>query len=208
MTAAATSQPYTFTSGGYTPPTTVSEEATSVTTAVVIVTQSVTIGLASSGGLTAGPAPESYEGLFTTSTTWTRTRNVTLTDPINTHIVTVVPANATMTHVNDTSTDADSYINMSTFSASGLTLNSSSHSETLTKSSSSETLTSTKVVRPSATETHSGSETGMLGFTPAATSDVGEHRSSAPKAVVAEGSYLPMLAGFGFAGVFGLFLLL
>ncbi|KAK5128340.1 hypothetical protein LTR85_003008 [Meristemomyces frigidus] len=200
VTEAAASSPYTFTSGAYVLQTSASDEAVSGTTVVAVVTQNVTASAGDGSG-----------GLSTTSTTSTMTRNVTLTDPINTQITTVVPLSTTMTHVNNTSTDTEAFIDISTFSASGLTLASSSTSPTSLSSSSGSggTLTSTKVIRPSATETRTGSETGMMGFTPAATSNVDAHPSSAaPKAVEMQGSYLPMLAGFGFAGVFGLFLML
>ncbi|KAK4547707.1 hypothetical protein LTR36_000665 [Oleoguttula mirabilis] len=191
---------YTFTRGSHGPPTTASDEATSMTNAVVVATQNVTVP----------PTEGSYRGLSTTSTTSTWTRNVTLTDLINTNVVTVVPLNATPAHINNTSIDTDVYIDISTFSASGITPATYSSSESPTNSSSSETATSTsKVIRPSATETRTGSETGMMGFTPAVTSNVGKnHSSAAPKMVEVEGSYLPILAGFGFAGVFVLFLML
>ncbi|KAK5133393.1 hypothetical protein LTR08_007732 [Meristemomyces frigidus] len=139
----------------------------------------------------------------TSTRTNTMTQNVTLTDPINTHITTVVPLNHTRAHSNNTSIDTNIYLNISTFSAPGLP--SLSHGIT----SLGTVTTTSNANEPSTTTTHSGGENGMLGFTPAVTSDVGRnHSSAATKVIEVPGSYLPMLAGIGLAGVFGLFVML
>ena len=166
----------------------------------VVVTQTVTAG---------GSVGDGYRGSTTSTTTSTMTRNVTLTDPINTHASTVVPVDTTRWMVNNTSVDTQSYIDISTFSASGLVHQSSKTSSEPTMSfSGSGTIISTSVVSPSGTGTGtSGDSTGAS--TGAVTSNIAHnHKSSAPKVVEVKGSSLPMLAGFGVAGVFGLRIML
>ena len=142
------------------------------------------------------------------STTSTVTRNVTLTDPINPHITTVVPFGTNRTHFNNTSIDTEIYLNISTFSATGLTRASSATTTSV------KTLVTTgdtsAILQPSiTTTTQSGDENGMLGFTPAVTSDVGKSQSSAAtNGIEVSGPYLAMLAGIALAAVFGLFVML
>lgn len=176
-----------------------------VSTVVATVVVATSIVTASSGDGHGGSTTS------TTTITTTHTTNVTLTDPINTLITSIGPANTTLPQINNTAIDTNSYLNISAFTATDLTLLPSSAPDaasfSLRSSSHHETVTSTQVIRPSVTETRSG--TGNTAFTAAVTSDLaGNHSSAGFKAVEMDGSYLPMLAGLGPTGVFGLALML
>ncbi|KAK5718447.1 hypothetical protein LTR15_008174 [Elasticomyces elasticus] len=110
-------------------------------------------------------------------------------------------------HINNTSIDSGTYLNMSTFVATQ-----SSTSQNLASVTDSSairsTVTSTKVIQPSTTETDA-SKTEMLGFTAAATSNIGNTSSGALAFAEIPGFGNVVGAGVAMAGLcFGAVLLL
>ncbi|KAK3673063.1 hypothetical protein LTR78_007174 [Recurvomyces mirabilis] len=84
-------------------------------------------------------------------------------------------------HINNTSIDTDSYLDISTFSVSGQPIATSSASTTGGETSAS-ALTSTHVTRPSDTAAGTTNNALVPGFTPAATSNVGKNTGSSEMA--------------------------
>ncbi|KAK5732851.1 hypothetical protein LTR17_010123 [Elasticomyces elasticus] len=110
-------------------------------------------------------------------------------------------------HINNTSIDSGTYLNVSTFVA---TQSSTSQNLASTTDSSAirSTVTSTKVIQPSTTETDA-SKTDMLGFTAAATSNIGNTSSGALAFAEVLGFGNVVGAGVAMAGLcFGVALLL
>ncbi|KAK5680484.1 hypothetical protein LTS10_007414 [Elasticomyces elasticus] len=121
-------------------------------------------------------APNAGSGYPTSSTA--NASGVIITNPLRPGWSSTVSGFATLNpHINNTSIDSGTYLNISTFVA---TRSSTSQNLASTTDSSAirSTVTSTKVTQPSTTETDA-SKTDMLGFTAAATSDIGNTSSGA-----------------------------
>ncbi|KAK0931621.1 hypothetical protein LTR48_006363 [Friedmanniomyces endolithicus] len=81
-------------------------------------------------------------------------------------------------HINNTSIDTETYLNISTFMMPLPTTQSPVNTTANTSPIGQSTVTSTQVVQPSTTEA-SPTDTGFSGFTPAVTSNLGTHSSGA-----------------------------
>ncbi|KAI7241872.1 hypothetical protein KC330_g242 [Hortaea werneckii] len=171
------------------------------------VTEVVTASEESSNNLIAG--------MSTSTSTTTITNSITLTNPLNPAATTVVPANYTHPNISNTSINTEIFVNISTFSATGLTISSTEVSSTEAGSTletgvgNSETSISSKVVSPSATETQPFNN-GPQDFSPAATTNIGgqNHSSEGVKTTGGDGTFYMIAAVLGLAEVGGLMLLL
>ncbi|KAI7554133.1 hypothetical protein KC331_g755 [Hortaea werneckii] len=170
------------------------------------VTEVVTASEESSNNLLAS--------MSTSTSTTTITNNITLTNPLNPAATTVVPADYTRQNISNTSINTEIFVNISTFSATGLTVSSTEVSTTEattleTGLASSETSISSKVIRPSATETQPFNN-GPQDFSPAATTNIGgqNHSSEGVKTTGGDGAFYMIAAVLGLAEIGGLMLLM
>ncbi|KAI6914701.1 hypothetical protein KC316_g13783 [Hortaea werneckii] len=170
------------------------------------VTEVVTASEESSNNLLAS--------MSTSTSTTTITNNIPLTNPLNPAATTVVPADYTRQNISNTSINTEIFVNISTFSATGLTVSSTEVSTkeatTLeTGLASSETSISSKVIRPSATETQPFNN-GPQDFSPAATTNIGgqNHSSEGVKTTGGDGAFYMIAAVLGLAEIGGLMLLM
>ncbi|GAB1739170.1 hypothetical protein NU219Hw_g3921t1 [Hortaea werneckii] len=153
--------------------------------------------------------------MSTSTSTTTITNNITLTNPLNPAATTVVPANYTHPNISNTSINTEIFVNISTFSATGLTISSIGISSTEAGSTletglgNSETSISSEVMRPSATET-APFNNGPQDFSPAATTNIGgpNHSSEGVKTTGGDGTFYVIAAVLGLAEIGGLMLLL
>ncbi|KAK5736690.1 hypothetical protein LTR17_007194 [Elasticomyces elasticus] len=133
---------------------------------------------------------------------------VIITNPLRPGWSSTVSGLATLNpHINNTSIDSGTYLNISTFVATQSST--SQNLASITDSSAiRSTVTSTKVIQPSTTETDA-SKTDMLGFTAAATSNIGNTSSGALALAAMPGFGNAVGAGVAMAGLcFGAALLL
>ncbi|RMY13278.1 hypothetical protein D0867_07507 [Hortaea werneckii] len=171
------------------------------------VTEVVTASEESSNNLIAS--------MSTSTSTTTITNSITLTNPLNPAATTVVPANYTHPNISNTSINTEIFVNISTFSATGLIISSTEVSTTEAGSTletglvNSETSISSKVIRPSATETQPFNN-GPQDFSPAATTNIGgqNHSSEGVKTTGGDGTFYVIAAVLGLAEIGGLMLLL
>ncbi|KAI7159471.1 hypothetical protein KC349_g4119 [Hortaea werneckii] len=153
--------------------------------------------------------------MSTSTSTTTITNSITLTNPLNPAATTVVPANYTHPNISNTSINTEIFVNISTFSATGLTISSTEVSSTEAGSTletglgNSKTSISSKVVSPSATETQPFNN-GPQDFSPAATTNIGgqNHSSEGVKTTGGDGTFYMIAAVLGLAEIGGLMLLL
>ncbi|GAB1728034.1 hypothetical protein NU195Hw_g5773t2 [Hortaea werneckii] len=153
--------------------------------------------------------------MSTSTSTTTITNNITLTNPLYPAATTVVPANYTHPNISNTSINTEIFVNISTFSATGLTIASTEGLSTEASSTletglvNSETSISSKVARPSATETEPFNN-GPQDFSPAATTNIGgqNHSSEGVKTTAGDCTFYVMAAVLGLAENGGLMLLL
>ncbi|KAI6838457.1 hypothetical protein KC340_g3799 [Hortaea werneckii] len=171
------------------------------------VTEVVTASEESSNNLLAS--------MSTSTSTTTITNNITLTNPLNPAATNVVPADYTRQNISNTSINTEIFVNISTFSATGLTISSTEVSTTEADSTletglgNSETSISSKVIRPSATETQPFNN-GPQDFSPAATTNIGgqNHSSEGVKTTGGDGAFYMIAAVLGLAEIGGLMLLM
>ncbi|KAI7317809.1 hypothetical protein KC326_g3839 [Hortaea werneckii] len=171
------------------------------------VTEVVTASEESSNNLIAS--------MSTSTSTTTITNSITLTNPLNPAATTVVPANYTHPNISNTSINTEIFVNISTFSATGLTISSTEVSTTEAGSTletgliNSETGFSSKAIRPSATETEPFNN-GPQDFSPAATTNIGgqNHSSEGVKTTGGDVTFYMIAAVLGLAEIGGLMLLL
>ncbi|KAK4897962.1 hypothetical protein LTR27_004346 [Elasticomyces elasticus] len=132
---------------------------------------------------------------------------IIITNPLRPGWSSTISGLATLNpHINNTSIDSGTYLNMSTFVA---TQSSTSQNLAPTTDSSAirSTVTSTKLIQPSTTETDA-SQTDFLGFTAAATSNIGNTSSGALAFAEVPGFGNVVSAGVAMAGLcFGVALL-
>ncbi|KAI7337775.1 hypothetical protein KC315_g2109 [Hortaea werneckii] len=153
--------------------------------------------------------------MSTSTSTTTITSNITLTNPLYPAATTVVPPGYTHTNISNTSINTEIFVNISTFSATGLTISSTEVLSTGASSTletgivNSETSISSKVIRPSATETEPFNN-GPQDFSPAATTNIGggNHSSEGVKTTGGGGTFYVIAAVLGLAEIGGLMLLL
>ncbi|KAI7186139.1 hypothetical protein KC343_g12258 [Hortaea werneckii] len=153
--------------------------------------------------------------MSTSTSTTTITNNITLTNPLYPAATTVVLANYTHPNISNTSINTEIFVNISTFSATGLTISSTEVLSTEASSTletglvNSETSISSKTIRPSATETEPFNN-GPQDFSPAATTNIGgqHHSSEGVKTTGGDCSFYVIAAVLGLAEIGGLMLLL
>ncbi|KAI6845004.1 hypothetical protein KC332_g3528 [Hortaea werneckii] len=153
--------------------------------------------------------------MSTTTSTTTITNSITLTNPLYPAATTVVPANYTHPNISNTSINTGIFVNISTFSATGLTIASTGGLSTEASTTletglvNSETSISSKVIRPSATETEPFNN-GPQDFSPAATTNIGgqNHSSEGVKTTGGDCTFYVIAAVLGLADIGGLMLLL
>ncbi|KAI6803702.1 hypothetical protein KC361_g575 [Hortaea werneckii] len=153
--------------------------------------------------------------MSTSASTTTITSNITLTNPLYPAATTVVPADYTHPNISNTSINTEIFVNISTFSATGLTISSTEVLSTGASSTletgivNSETSISSKVIRPSATETEPFNN-GPQDFSPAATTNIGggNHSSEGVKTTGGGGTFYVIAAVLGLAEIGRLMLLL
>ncbi|KAI7186609.1 hypothetical protein KC343_g12108 [Hortaea werneckii] len=153
--------------------------------------------------------------MSTSTSTTTITNNITLTNPLYPAATTVVPANYTHPNISNTSINIEIFVNISTFSATGLTIASTGGLSTEASSTletglvNSETSISSTVTRPSATETEPFNN-GPQDFSPAATTNIGgqNHSSEGVKTTRGDCTFYVIAAVLGLAEIGGLMLLL
>lgn len=153
--------------------------------------------------------------MSTSTSTTTITNNITLTNPLNPAATTVVPANYAHRNISNTSINTEIFVNISTFSATGLTVSSTEVLSTGASSTletglvNSETSTSSRLIRPSATETEPFNN-GPQDFSPAATTNIGSqnHSSEGVRTTGGDGAFYVIAAVLGLAEIGGLMLLL
>ncbi|KAI7484244.1 hypothetical protein KC351_g4623 [Hortaea werneckii] len=151
----------------------------------------------------------------TSTSTTTITNNITLTNPLYPAATTVVTANYTHPNISNTSVNTEIFVNISTFSATGLTISSTEVLSTGASSTletglvNSGTTISSKAISPSATETEPFNN-GPQDFSPAATTNigVGNHSSEGVKTTGGGGTFYVIAAVLGLAEIGGLMLLL
>ncbi|KAK5692672.1 hypothetical protein LTR97_010986 [Elasticomyces elasticus] len=151
-------------------------------------------------------APNAGSGYPASSTA--NASGIIITDPLRPGWSSTISSLSTLNpHINNTSIDSGTYLNMSTFVATQSST-SQNLASTTDSSASRSTVTSTKVVQPSTTETDA-SKTDMLGFTAAATSNIGNTSSGALAFAEIPGFGNVVGAGVAMAGLcFGAVLLL
>ncbi|KAI6809940.1 hypothetical protein KC332_g5400 [Hortaea werneckii] len=153
--------------------------------------------------------------MSTSTPTTTITNKTTLTNPLYPAATTVVTANYTHPNISNTSINTEIFVNISTFRATGLTISSTEVLSTGASSTletglvNSETSISSKVIRPSATETEPFNN-GPQDFSPAATTNIGggNHSSEGVKTTGGGGTFYVIAAVLGLAEIGGLMLLL
>ncbi|KAI7325264.1 hypothetical protein KC315_g8014 [Hortaea werneckii] len=171
------------------------------------VTEVVTASEESSNNLLAS--------MSTSTSTTTITNSITLTNPLNPAATTVVPADYTRQNISNTSINTEIFVNISSFSATGLTISSTVVLSTGASSTletgliNSETSISSQVIRPSATETEPFNN-GPQDFSPAATTNIGgqNHSSEGVKTTGGDGTFYMIAAMLGLAEIGGLMLLM
>ncbi|KAK3641504.1 hypothetical protein LTR56_011318 [Elasticomyces elasticus] len=154
--------------------------------------------------LTSAP----YAGSGYPASSTANVSGVIITNPLRPGWSSIITGLSTLNpHINNTSIDSGTYLNVSTFVA---TQSSTSQNLASTTDSSAirSTVTSTKVIQPSTTETDA-SKTDFLGFTAAATSNIGNTSSGALALAAVPGFGNVVGAGVAMAGLcFGAVLLL
>ncbi|KAI7271120.1 hypothetical protein KC345_g7279 [Hortaea werneckii] len=153
--------------------------------------------------------------MSTSTSTTTITNSITVTNPLYPAATTVVPANYTHPNISNTSINTEIFVNISTFSATGLTISSTGVLSTETSSTpetglvNSGTSISSKVIRPSATETEPF-HNGPQDFSPTATTNIGvqNHSSEGVKTTGGDCTFYVIAAVLGLAEIGGLMLLL